>query len=98
MYTDQSIETVIRDLATDLEDGLTLEEAQKRLKEQGPNRLEGQKKKGAVALFWEQLNNPLIYILMIAILQPSPIGILASEIPSLFSKSDTALFTPGSAG
>ena len=67
MYTDQSIETVTGQLNTDIKDGLSGAEAEKRLKECGLNQLEGQKKKNAVMLFLEQLNDPLIYILMAAI-------------------------------
>lgn len=36
-------------------------------KEYGENRLKGKEEKGVFALFWEQLNDPLIYILMAAI-------------------------------
>lgn len=67
MYTDQSIETVAEQLGTGIRDGLSENEAAKRLKEYGPNQLQGQKKKSVAVLFFEQLNNPLIYILMAAI-------------------------------
>ncbi|MBQ8596320.1 MAG: cation-translocating P-type ATPase [Lachnospiraceae bacterium] len=67
MYTDQSIETVAGQLNTGIRDGLSESEAMKRLKEHGPNQLQGQKKKSIAVLFFEQLNNPLIYILMAAI-------------------------------
>ncbi|MBR5801021.1 MAG: cation-translocating P-type ATPase [Lachnospiraceae bacterium] len=36
-------------------------------KEYGENRLKGNREKSVAALFWEQLNDPLIYILMAAI-------------------------------
>ncbi len=36
-------------------------------KEYGENRLKGKQEKGVTVLFWEQLNDPLIYILMVAI-------------------------------
>ncbi len=52
---------------TNWENGLTKAEAEKRLREYGENRLEGKKEKTVAVLFWEQLNDPLIYILMVAI-------------------------------
>lgn len=56
-----------RRLNTSLETGLTQAEAEKRRKEYGENRLQGKKEKSVIGLFWEQLNDPLIYILMAAI-------------------------------
>ncbi len=67
MYIERSIEETEKALNTNFETGLTGEEAEKRRKEYGENRLEGKKEKTVVALFWEQLNDPLIYILMAAI-------------------------------
>jgi Ca2+-transporting ATPase len=47
-------------------DGLTADEAQKRLEENGPNKLAEGKKKGWVRRFFEQLANPMIIVLLIA--------------------------------
>lgn len=48
-------------------DGLTTAEAEKRRETYGFNQLEDMHKKSTLQLFWEQLNDPLIYILMAAI-------------------------------
>lgn len=67
MYADQNTAEVIRQLESSRERGLTSLEASARLEKYGPNQLKEQKKKGVFALFMEQLNDPLIYILMVAI-------------------------------
>ena len=67
MYADQNTAEVIRSLKSSRETGLSKETAMDRLEQYGLNQLEEQKKKGTVALFMEQLCDPLIYILMAAI-------------------------------
>lgn len=67
MYADQNTAEVIRSLKSSRETGLSKETARDRLEQYGLNQLEEQKKKGTVALFMEQLCDPLIYILMAAI-------------------------------
>ena len=66
MYANQNTAEVIRQLESS-QKGLSGAEAETRLLKYGANRLEEQKKKGVLALFIEQLNDPLIYILMAAI-------------------------------
>lgn len=68
MYTDKSITEIEKLLGTSEKNGLTESEAEKRRNQYGENRLKDQKKKGIAALFFEQLNDPLIYILMVAII------------------------------
>lgn len=67
MYADQNTAEVIKQLESSRETGLSVMTADARLGQYGPNRLEEQKKKGVFTLFMEQLNDPLIYILMAAI-------------------------------
>lgn len=67
MFAEQSVEKIVKQLGSSIETGLSQAEAQRRFKEMGPNKLKEQRKKGAVVLFLEQLNSPLIYILMAAI-------------------------------
>ncbi len=54
-------------LKTDLKKGLTSEEAKIRLAKYGPNKLEEKKKKSWIRIFFEQMNNPMIFVLFAAI-------------------------------
>lgn len=70
--TDISFETVsindtISALDTDVDNGLSSLEAQKRLEKYGPNKLEEKKKKSWIRIFFEQMNNPMIFVLFAAI-------------------------------
>lgn len=67
MYMDKNGAELEELFDSSLEKGLTQAEAEKRRIQYGENRLKGRKKKGFFALFLEQLNDPLIYILMAAI-------------------------------
>ena len=55
-----------RALATDLELGLSTEEARRRLREQGDNSITASKGPGAVQRWFGQFHQPLIYILLVA--------------------------------
>ena len=52
---------------TDKENGLSSEEAKIRLEKYGPNKLEEKKKKSWVRIFFEQMANPMIYVLFGAV-------------------------------
>ena len=52
---------------TDPENGLTSEEAKARLEKYGPNKLEEKKKKSWIVIFFEQMANPMIYVLFGAV-------------------------------
>lgn len=67
MYTDKSVAEIEKLLGTSSTDGLTQKEAERRRNQYGENRLKDRKKKSVAALFFEQLCDPLIYILMVAI-------------------------------
>ncbi len=54
-------------LKTDIERGLTSEEAKIRLEKYGPNKLQEKKKKSWLRVFFEQMNNPMIFVLFAAI-------------------------------
>lgn len=58
---------VLSSLETDSEKGLTSEEAKARLERFGPNKLEEQKKKSWIRIFFEQMANPMIYVLFGAV-------------------------------
>ena len=54
-------------LETDPEKGLTSEEASARLAKFGPNKLQEEKKKSWIRIFFEQMANPMIYVLFGAV-------------------------------
>ena len=60
-------EEVIKDLGTNIEMGLSLAEAEKRLNEYGENILKEKKKDGPFKIFLSQLMDPMIYVLFAAI-------------------------------
>ncbi len=67
MLNEQTIEKWDMNAETDLRNGLTAEQVEERQMIYEPNRLREGKKKSVLQLFREQLNDPLIYILMAAI-------------------------------
>lgn len=67
MYSEKAAAEVIRDLGSDAGQGLSSAEAAGRSGRYGLNRLEESKKKSFLALFWEQINDPLIYVLLAAV-------------------------------
>lgn len=67
MYRTKSVAETQKSLSTNLQTGLSEKEVEKRRVQYGENRLKEQKEKGFWGLFLEQLNDPLIYILMVAI-------------------------------
>jgi len=66
MYYNQEISEVLKAKQVDPERGLTTKEVEERREKYGLNKLEEGKKKSIVELFLAQLNDPLIYILLIA--------------------------------
>lgn len=66
MFYNQKIEEVLENLQTDPRKGLGRDEVNVRKEKYGLNKLEEGKKKSIFVLFWGQLNDPLIFILLIA--------------------------------
>lgn len=66
MFEEKSAQEVAAHFRTDIKRGLGTLEAEKRLKANGPNELEQEHKKTAVEAFFEQLNDPLICVLLVA--------------------------------
>ena len=67
MYANRNREEVLKQFDTDRQTGLSSGQADEKRQKYGLNKLEEQKKKGVFVLFFEQLQDPLIYILMAAI-------------------------------
>lgn len=74
MWFSKSPEEVIKELNSNVSLGLTHEEAKKRLAEYGPNKLSSKKKKSLVSLFFSQLKDIMIYILLVASVVSAIIG------------------------
>lgn len=66
-YEQKSIQETKETLKTDLEKGLTEEEAEKRMALYGSNELKEKKKKSWFRIFLSELNNPMIFVLFAAI-------------------------------
>ena len=80
-------EEVIKDLGTNREMGLSLAEAEKRLNEYGENILKEKKKDGPFKIFLSQLMDPMIYVLLAAVL----VTLLISIVNVLNSKEERQL-------
>ncbi|WP_315121589.1 cation-translocating P-type ATPase [uncultured Clostridium sp.] len=80
MWFDKSKEDVITELSTDIVNGLKTEEVEKRKGKYGLNELTAKEGKSIVRMFFEQLNDPLIYILLAAALVSGIVGEIADSI------------------
>ena len=67
MFEQKTISTIVEEFGTDKERGLSSEEASRRLSLYGLNKLEEKKKKSWIRIFFEQMNNPMIFVLFAAI-------------------------------
>ena len=67
MFESKEIEQITKELKTDLKLGLTDDEAYNRMKQNVKNLLEEEKKNSVIRMFLEQLNDPMIYILLFAV-------------------------------
>lgn len=66
MFEYKSIRESEQLLKSDVKCGLTEEEARRRLSQSGPNKLKEPRKKTKIEALFEQLNDPLIYVLLAA--------------------------------
>ena len=66
MYESRTASEVIRSLETDRENGLSRREAMERKAKYGANKLREQEQKSFWQMVFEQLNDPLILILVVA--------------------------------
>ncbi len=66
MWHTKDVEETRRNLRTNLESGLTEEEARERLEKNGPNKLQDKKKESIIIKFIKQFNDFMIIILIIA--------------------------------
>jgi P-type Ca2+ transporter type 2C len=78
-YYNQNINEIISKLKTSLTEGLSSEEASKRLSEYGYNQLTGKKKKTFFRMFMEQFKSFMIIVLFIAAIISGIIGVYQDE-------------------
>ncbi|MFP7242432.1 calcium-translocating P-type ATPase, PMCA-type [Pediococcus pentosaceus] len=67
-FYEQSVEEVVAQLGSNLEDGLDPDTAAKRLAENGPNQLTGQKQSTLLEKFFDQFKDLMIVVLLVAAL------------------------------
>lgn len=80
MWFTKSTQEVLAELDTNLEQGLTSQEAAKRLEEYGPNKLAEKKRKSLLSMFMAQLQDTMIYILLAATVLSVVMGDYAEAI------------------
>ena len=80
MWFNKSPQDVIIELVTNPIEGLTTEEANIRLARDGENRLAGKKKKSLAVLFFSQINDAMIYILIAAAIISAAMGEISDSI------------------
>lgn len=76
MFEQYSVSETVRELKSDGKAGLTTKEAGDRLKRDGRNEMKEGRKKTPVESFLEQLNDPLIYVLIVA----AVVSVLLKEV------------------
>ncbi len=77
MFEQKTITETLRILNTNRENGLNEQDAANRLRQKGSNILEQEKTKSYSVMFLEQLNDPLIYILIVAAIISAVLGELS---------------------
>ncbi len=80
----KTIDQLVGDFRTDPESGLSREEAQERLRLYGANELTERPRPGFLALLWEQFNNYLVIILIVAALVSLALGEYVDSIAIMF--------------
>ncbi len=88
-----SVKQTLELYKTDAKNGLTEQEAQRRLELYGKNELKEKKKKGIFGVFFSQLNDPLIFVLFAAILLTIAVSIyetvktIRAGLPFVFTET-----------
>lgn len=76
MFENKTVRETCEELRTNSEHGLSYAEAAQRLQDNGANELKSARKKTKIESFFEQLNDPLIYVLLAA----AAVSILLQEV------------------
>lgn len=80
MWFNKSLDEVLKELDVDLSKGLSEAEVEKRIEKYGVNRLQEAKKKTLIQLFFAQLNDALIYVLLGAAVVTLIVGEYADSV------------------
>ena len=86
-----SINDAIKVFQTDPKNGLTKAEAKKRLEKYGKNELKEKDKKSWIQIFFSQLNDPMIYVLFMAVIVT--IGVSIYETVKTLKAGNPFVFT-----
>ncbi len=89
MFETKSAKEVLQELDSNVEQGLTSQEAGERLIKYGPNKLPEKKKTPLFLVFLSQFNDPMIFILLAAALLSVAISIYQVFSPSVQEKPST---------
>jgi len=80
MWYNENSKEIVETLSSNLINGLTNEEAKIRLEKNGPNKLKSVNKKSILMLFFSQINDAMIYILLAAALISGIVGEISDAI------------------
>jgi P-type Ca2+ transporter type 2C len=80
MWFNKESEEIINELSSNLINGLSSSEAKSRLEKNGLNKIQGKKKKSLLQLFFSQINDVMIYILLIAAIISAVVGEISDAI------------------
>ena len=90
---EKSIDTVAKELQTDLAKGISSAEAAARFEKYGPNELEQPPRISLLMLFIIQLNSVIMYLLMAAVVASAAIRATGSERDQFISYVDSIAIT-----
>lgn len=76
----KTIQEITEELSTNIESGLTSQEAENRLKQYGPNKFQEGEKTSIWKMLWEQINSILIWILIVAAIISAFVGEITDAI------------------
>lgn len=80
MWFNKTSEEVVKELNSNALNGLSSTEAKERLETNGENKLAGKKKKSIISLFFAQINDVMIYILLGAAIISAVVGEVSDAI------------------
>lgn len=80
MWYNKSSEEILQQFKSDIDNGLSQEEASNRLDKFGPNKLADKEKKSIWKLLFEQINDPLIYVLLAAAIVSAVLNEISDSI------------------